>query len=153
MPAGLTLTFHGDVQLDRTLSRFEAAEDATPAWEVLADRFARLERRQFATEGAYGSGGWPALSPRYGTWKAKNYPGAKILHREGDLEESLTQRPFGVEVLEPGFMILGSGVDHGAYHQQGDGVPRRRPIEFPESERRAWMNVLQRFIVTGKAGR
>lgn len=148
----MRFTFYGDVQLDRTLARFEAVEDARPAWEVLAQRFGALERRQFATEGAYASGGWPALSPTYGAWKAKHYPGAKILHREGDLEASLTERPFGVEVIEPGFMVVGSDVAHGAYHQQGDGVPRRRPVEFPEAERREWVKVLQELIVKGRVG-
>lgn len=150
MAVRITLEFYGDVQLDRTLARFEAVEDARPAWEVLAERFARLERRQFATEGRAASGGWPALSPDYAAWKARHYPGKPILEREGDLKASLTSRPFGVEVLEPAFMVVGSDVEYGRYHQHGGGnLPQRRPVELPESERRTWARILQRFIVTG----
>lgn len=153
MAVRLTLRFFGEAQLDRTLDRFaENVDDATPAWEVLADRFARAERRQFDTEGAYGSGGWAPLSEDYGEWKANVRPGAPILVFDGELRKSLTERPFGVEVLLPGSMVIGSDVDYGLYHQQGtDRMPRRRPVELPETERREWVKVLQRFIVTGRA--
>ena len=146
-----TFTFEGEAQIDRTLARFaDNVADATSLWDVLADRFARLERRQFDSEGAYGSGGWAPLSPAYAAWKAAAYPGKPILERSGDLRESLTVRPFGIEVLEPGFMVVGSGIDYGRFHQAGtDRMPRRRPVELPESERRHWVRLIQRYIVTG----
>jgi Phage virion morphogenesis family len=148
----IRLEFWGDVQLDRTLADIDdRVSDMRPVWDVLADRFAALESRQFATEGAFGSGGWAALSPRYAAWKATHYPGQTILRREDDLFLSLTERPFGIEVLEPGFMIVGSDVEHGAYHQRGDGVPQRRPVEFPETERVEWLRAIQRFLMTGQA--
>lgn len=153
--AGLRFTFavEGDVQIDRTLVRFhENASDARPLWDHLADRFGALERRQFDSEGRYGSGGWPALSPRYAAWKARHYPGKRILERDGDLRDSLTRRPFGIEVIEARSMTLGSGVPYHRFHQLGDGVPQRRAVELPESERRTWLRTIQRFIVTGNAG-
>lgn len=152
MPATrFTFSVEGEVQIDRTLARFEEnIADAEQLWDKLADRFAKLERRQFASEGAYGSGGWAPLSPTYGAWKAVHYPGKPILERTGLLKESLTRRPFGIEVIEPGFMVLGSGVDYGKYHQAGGGnLPQRRPVELPESERRTWVRLIQRFIRTG----
>jgi phage gpG-like protein len=152
MPVTLRFEFYGDVQLARTLDRFATnVADARPAWEAIADRFAHVERRQFATEGRASSGGWAPLSPRYGAWKARNYPGRPILERDGDLKESLTRRPFGVELILEDRMVIGSSVKYGAYHQRGDGVPRRRPIELTEAERKAWVKILQRFIVTGVA--
>lgn len=151
MAVRLRLEFYGDVQLDRTLARFaDNLDDARPAWEVLATRFERLERRQFSSEGTY-SGGWPALSPAYAAWKARAYPGKRILEREGDLKRDLTRRPFGVEVLESAFMVVGSARDYGGFHQKGGpNLPQRRPVEFPESERREWARILTRFIVTGQ---
>lgn len=162
MAVSISFDFYGDVQLDRTLDRFaENVDDVSPAWEVIADDFARMEREQFATEGRRASGGWAPLSPPYARWKAIHYPGAKILHRTGDLERSLTQRPFGVEVILPTYMAIGSDVDYGAYHQQGSAfgppspgrgrLPRRRPVELRESDRVKWVKILQRFIVTGSA--
>lgn len=152
MPVTLHFEFYGDVQLKRTLDRFaENVADARPAWEAIAERFVHVERRQFATEGGAFSGGWAPLSPNYAAWKARHYPGRPILVREDELRASLTKRPLGVEVIEPGFMLIGSAVPHGRYHQRGQGVPRRRPVELDEAERRAWVKVVQRFIVTGVA--
>lgn len=152
MPVRLSFSFYGDQQVDRTLERFsDAVEDARPAWDAMADRFAAAERRQFATEGRAASGGWAPLSPRYAAWKARRYPGKTILRRSDDLWRSLTQRPLGVEVIEPRFAMFGSAVPYGAYHQHGSGrLPRRRPVEFTEAERREWVKILQRWIVTGR---
>lgn len=152
MPTTITFTFFGEAQLSRTLARsLEAVDDLRPVWEVLAERFVALELRQFATEGKYGSGGWAPLSPRYAEWKARHYPGKTILRRTDDLWKSLTHRPLGIEVIEPHFAVFGSAVEYGRYHQEGGpNLPRRRPVEFPESERREWVKVLQRFIVTGE---
>lgn len=150
MPSRVTWTFYGEAQLDRTLARVElAAADASPAFEVIAEEFLVAERQQFASEGAFGSGGWAPLSEDYARWKERHYPGAKILHATGDLEASLTEGP-DIRVIEPHMMILGSAVAYGRYHQEGtDRMPRRRPIELPEALRRGWVKVLQRYLITG----
>lgn len=149
-----TFSVEGETQVDRTLTRFaDNIKDARPVWDKLAGRFARLERRQFAGEGTF-SGGWAPLSPAYAAWKARHYPGKPILERTGELKRDLTERPLAIEVLEPGFLLLGTAREYGEFHQRGAGdLPQRRPIEFPEGERREWVKVLQRFIVTGKATR
>jgi phage gpG-like protein len=148
----LTFTFFGDKQIDRTIEdREERADDLRPAWDVLADRFRKMELRQFGSQGRYGSGGWAPLSPKYRLWKARRYPGKPILRRSDDLFRSLTERPFGVEVIDQHVAVFGSDVDYGEHHQRGTPrMPRRRPVEFPESERREWVKVIQRFLVTGE---
>lgn len=153
MPTNIRLSFWGDEQLNRTIDRtLEALDDATPAWEVIATSFARAERRQFRSEGGYASGGWAPLSPRYAAWKAVHYPGKPILERTGTLKKSLTERPFGIEVLRPRSMVIGSDIDYGEHHQHGGTrLPRRRPVELPESLRREWVKTIQRYIVTGSA--
>lgn len=145
----LSFDFFGDTQLDRTLTRFgENVRDARPVWEDLADDFAKAERRQFSSQGGYASGGWSPLSPRYAAWKAKRFPGKGILVRTGELERSLTQRPFGVEVIDAQAMAIGSDVEHGGYHQRGDGLPQRRPVELTEARRRDWVRRVQKHIVS-----
>lgn len=153
MPVVLSFSFYGDTQVERTLDRFDHAEDMTPAWEAITESFVKAERRQFRTEGQYGSGGWSPLSPKYAAWKATRFPGTKILHRTGALEESLTERPLGVEVILPERMTIGSDQEHGRHHQDPKvpgRPPRRRPIELPESLRRDWVKIAQRYIVTGR---
>lgn len=147
----VTLSFgvFGEQQVERTLEGIaDRAEDMRPAWEVLRGRFLRVEQRQFASQGRY-SGGWAPLSPRYAAWKARHYPGKTILRRTDQLWRSLTQGP-EIAILEPRFMMLGSAVRYGAFHQAGGGnLPRRRPVELSEYERRQWVKVMQSHIVTG----
>jgi len=152
MPARLRFSFYGDAQIDRTLDGFELrADDASPAWEVLADRFLDAERRQFASEGGYGSGGWAPLSAPYAAWKATAAPGAPILVFSGALRDKLTEGP-EIRVITPSRMVVGASDEVGGYHQSGtDKMPRRRPVEFPDDERTTWGRVVHRFIVTGEA--
>jgi len=151
MPVRMRFAFYGEAQIDRTLERFElGAQDASPAWEKMAESFLRAERRQFKSEGAYASGGWAPLSPRYAAWKATHYPGKPILRRTDDLWRSLTTGP-AIRYISAHQMILGSDVEYGKYHQRGGpNLPRRRPIELPESLRREWVKILQRFLATGR---
>lgn len=148
-----TFNVEGETQVDRTLARvMDDLEDLRPAWDTLADRFAKVEERQFDTEGRYGGAGWPALSPAYAAWKAAHYPGQPIMVRTGEGRRGLTERPFGVEVIEARSMALGSGTDYLRYHQRGAGnLPQRRVVELPESERREWVKIIQRFVMTGRA--
>ena len=153
MATAISFTFYGEKQVNRTIAdREERVEDATPAWDAIADRFRVIESRLFQTQGGSSGRKWSPLSPRYARWKARVRPGAPILVFDGDLRKSLTERPFGIEVIEPGFMVIGSDVEYGAYHQRGEGVPRRRPVSLAEADRRIFVNILQRFLVTGRAG-
>ncbi len=153
MALRLTLEVFGERQIDRTLAGItERGQDLRPAFEDITEQFLEAERRQFATQGIFGSGGWRALSPPYAAWKARHYPGKTILRRDDDLWRSLTQGP-AVKVIEPDRLILGSDVEYGKYHQAGGGpggLPRRRPVELPESTRRAMVKTLQRFAITGR---
>lgn len=146
----ISFSFYGDVQVDRTLARFsENVQDATPVWDQIADDFAKGEARQFASAGAYASGGWAPLSPRYAAWKARTHPGQPLMVLSGNLRDSLTRRPFGIEAIEPQSMTIGSDVDYGAYHQHGDPpLPQRRVVELTESRRRQWVRWLQQHIVS-----
>jgi phage gpG-like protein len=149
MAVSLSFRVFGEDQIDRELAGIEhAAADMRPAFEELRRRFLTIERRQFATQGGY-SGGWAPLSPRYRAWKAQHYPGKTILRRTDALWRSLTEGP-AVAVLEPSYMVLGSDVAYGRFHQQGGGrLPRRRPVEIADAERREWVKVIQSFIRTG----
>lgn len=151
----ISFDFHGDQQLDRTLARFsDRAQDATPAWDRMADSFEQLNRRQFQASGRAASGGWAPLSPAYAAWKSRHYPGRPILVRTGELRESLTRRPFGVEVIRPGSMEIGTAVPYARFHQQGGpGLPRRRPVELTERARREWVKILQHHLVSTDRGR
>lgn len=149
MPTELVWEFFGEAQIARRLARVSiAARNVAPAWEVIAESFLAVERDQFDSQGSL-SGGWAPLSEGYAAWKARHYPGKPILQRTGDLAASLTEGP-EIRVIEASFMILGSAVPYGRYHQTGTPrMPRRRPVDIPEPVRRAWIKTVQRYLVTG----
>lgn len=151
----LTMTLLGDVALDRTLGRVaEGVEDMRPAWQALARRFETAMERQFESEGSWGGTPWPPLSPDYARWKARVAPGQPILRLTNLLVDSLTdlESPASVHVIEPDFMVLGTAVEYGAFHHEGAGnLPQRKIVALPEAERRQWVKVVQRFILTGEA--
>jgi hypothetical protein len=153
---GIRLSFEieGDRQIDRTLQRFElGARNAAPAFEKIVDSFVHLEERQFASRGGYAGTPWAPLTPAYAAWKSKHYPGKPILELTGTLVDSLTRRPLGVEVIEAHFAVFGSGTDYGRYLQAG--TPRmvaRPPVQVPETVRREWVKIMQRWIVEGDRG-
>jgi phage gpG-like protein len=147
----LSLDVAGEKIIDRTLAGIgDQAEDLRPAFEAIGDVFLAAERRQFTSEGAFGSGGWAPLSQPYATWKARHYPGKPILRRTDDLWRSLTTGP-AVRVIKPQYLALGTDVEYAKYHQKGKPpLPRRRPVELPESTRREMVKILQRWVVTGR---
>jgi phage gpG-like protein len=148
----ITLDVFGDVQLDRQLLRFqEAFSDLSPAFEVLADDFLTVNKRQFDSEGG-NSGTWAPLAPATVRRRGSAHP---ILNEHGDLRESLTQRggKGSVRTVGPHELFVGTDVDYAHFHQSGTSrMPRRRPVELTAADRTRWVKSLQRFVTTGEPG-
>lgn len=163
----------GEAQIDRTLASYsEALDDMRPAWNELADRFANAEKKQFATEGAYGGDAWSPLSPAYAEWKQRHYGSMPILQREQDMYVQLTQQPFGVDVRELHYALFGTALPYAVFHQNGTkvssaqrnlgsnlssafgltagsrgiGLPQRRVVVLTEYEKRSWVKVIQKHL-------
>lgn len=161
MADGLVMSFKfdmswdGDTQISREILRFgDRATDARPVFRSLTDKFIRIEKGQFTSEGGRSSGGWAPLKPE--TVKAKKRRGfpSKILQAAKELMNSLTRK--GDEnmnlIISDQFMVFGSHVEHLKYHQKGTSkMPRRRVLEFTRRDRREIIREVQRFLVTGKA--
>lgn len=144
----------GEQAIDRTLTRAGMAiDDARPAWLEIMDFLTEVERRQFASGGSYGSGGWAPLAPStLRSKQAAGYPD-DILVRTGRLKGSLSEVGHGDQVREasPTQMLFGSSVEYGAFHQAGTAVmPRRRPVQPPGADRRDIVKILQRHIVENR---
>jgi phage gpG-like protein len=146
----LKFSVAGQDQVLRTFSRWtEGLSDFSPALEDIADDFLKLEQTQFAGEGKSGSGGWKALSPDYAAWKAVNYPGAKILERDGWLRDSLTVKdaPFQIREITATQAELGTSVSYGIYHQMGTRkMPARPPVELSASDQNRWGKLVHEFL-------
>lgn len=146
----LKFSVAGQTEVMRTIERWNTGlSDFSPALEKIADDFLKLEQTQFATEGKTGSGGWKALSPDYAAWKAINYPGAKILERDGWLRDSLTVKdaPFQVREISPTEAVLGSSLNYAIYHQTGTRkMPARPPIELSASDQDRWGKLVHEWL-------
>ena len=147
-----TFEVAGEKQIARRFTRLDdAVEDMTPAFKEITKSFYAGEKRQFETEGGWGSGGWLPLSPAYEAWKD---PTLSIMELSGDLKASLTgmvppNTAGNIEIIESNQLILGTDIDYAIYHQSNaprTKLPQRKVIELPESERKKWTSIIHEHI-------
>lgn len=155
----IDIDVYGDVQLSRELLRFAGrTEDASPAFRAIAILLRRSEKRQFSSKGRHASGGWPALKPSTIAAKRRSKDprvranATRILRATDALMDSLTKKSDGghTEVVQPHQLVFGTQVDYARYHQKGEGVPRRRPLELRGRDRTEMVKQIQRYLVTGR---
>jgi phage gpG-like protein len=156
MPGGTMVTFQisGHAPLRIEIERFKhRLNDVEPVWQAIADRMAEVWGREFRLEGAWVR--WAPLSPRYREWKAKRYPGAKIMHLTGDLEDSLTKRPFGIDEINNEVMVIGTQVFYAGYHHHGTPMMPARPVLRPikRQDAKLFGKYLHQFLHHGKVSR
>jgi phage gpG-like protein len=151
----LELDVFGDKQIDRELLRFaERAVDARPLWNHLIIQLRALEEEQFTSQGERASGGWLELAESTIARKAakgREDP-SRILYDTGALMHSVTDADGdnAVRLSTPDYMIFGTTVPYGRFHQRGEGVPRRRFLELTEHDRGdMFVRGAHRFLVTG----
>ena len=135
--------------MKRSFSRFaDAIRDFSPAFEEIANDFKEIEKKQFNTEGQYGSGPWRALKPSYARWKAKYHPGKKILVLSGLMKESLEdENPYTVREISPLQLRIGTKVRYAVYHQKGTSkMPARPIIKLNQADKTRWTKILHEFI-------
>jgi len=148
----ISIDVFGDKEVERTLVRFgERANNMRPAFEDLHKRFLQMNKRQFNTQGASGSGGWKALKPATVAFKERNGLDPRIMHASGRLRSSLTGSGQGaIKRVTNDEVFFGTSVEYAGPHQKpksGNPLPRRKVIEFTETEKREWTKVIQRQIV------
>jgi phage gpG-like protein len=157
MPVEFTLEAIGDVQIKRDFLRFgERAEHAEELWHVIMKDLMLIERVQFLTEGAHGSGGWAKLKDK--TLAAKRAQGLEpwILRATETLFKSLTEEGATGQIHEVtrDGLHFGTDVKQAIFHQRGApgaNIPRRPIVQLREDERRGIAKSVQRFILTGEA--
>lgn len=147
-----TFEVAGEKQIARRFTRLDSAvADMTPAFKEITKSFYAGEKRQFETEGGWGSGGWLPLSPAYEAWKD---PTLSIMELSGDLKAALTgmvppNTAGNIEIIESNQLILGTDIDYAIYHQSNaprTKLPQRKVLELPESERKKWTSIIHEHI-------
>lgn len=162
-PAGVRFSFSWEPSPEDIVFGLEhwanGVVDMTEPFTAIERLFRKHEQRLFNTEGAYGpSGPWADLSPGYAEWKEWNFPGMPILVQRGRLRAALVdgKGEGAITNITGSFMevgVDGDVVEYAAAHQQGIGVPERRPVDIePDVRKRggfAWAaaQVLQAYVV------
>jgi phage gpG-like protein len=137
-------------------------QDLSPFWrDVWAPQYFAMVQDLFATSGtARGAGGrftsgpWQRLSPQYGAWKAKFYPGQPLLTLTGRLRESLRWNGIGlgeegIFEMTPTSVVAGTSVPYGRYHQTGTSkMPARNFLPLPDPK--VFGPLLQQWILKTK---
>lgn len=164
----LRLEIDGDVQVSRQLGvLLEHVKDLRPAWRRIhqgqglpggGQSMVVATREHFASHGARGGARWPELAER--TVRERNAMLARgearfggrrpILRRTDRMFQSLVARTAGPDtVLEmhPHWMLWGTSVPYAGFHQRGAGVPRRRPVQPTEADKRSWVKTIQAYLV------
>lgn len=152
MGAILHFEIDGTDGFNTMLEQFqENFNNAEPMFEAIGEYQKGIWRDQFAQEGAKTGSQWSALSPGYGAWKARHYPGKPILQLSGDLYDSLAKRPFGVDEITDKQAVFGTAVSYAGFHQKGtDKMPARPLVQKPQSrDRLEFAKYLRNWIVKG----
>jgi phage gpG-like protein len=142
---------YGEQLVARKLIRWaDRAVDASPAFEAIADQMAGMEEARFTAQG-YGL--WPPLAASTSLQKAQAGLDPRILHATLALRESLTEKDdeAHLRIVTDDGLIFGTTVEYAGFHQRGRGVPRRRPLQFSEAEKKTLVKTLQRYLATGAA--
>ncbi len=156
MPFELTFEVAGDIQLARSFSRFaDDVKDLSEAFTEIAQDFHQtVEKKQFESEGSYGSGGWKPLSDNpagkgYATWKARNFPGRSLLVQTGLLKGSLMgENPYGIEDIQPLQLKVGTKLEYALYHQKGTSkMPARPVIDLTEADKTRFTKIIHKHLV------
>lgn len=142
--------FGVDLLHRQILRKIDHVKDFRPAFRRIRDRLQTAAKRQFDTEGGYGSGGWPPLAESTIERKRAAGQSSRILIATGALRDSLAGRGTGhTERFSSHAMQWGSSIPYGRYHMTGTSrMPRREPLNIPEAERRNIMKELQEHIAT-----
>lgn len=125
--------------------------------EAMDDVFAllfRIERKQFDSQGGYGSGGWAALAPSTVARKRRLGLDPRILRETGALFKSVTGKAStNVALPKKDGLVFGTTIEYGRFHQLGTSrMPARPVVELPESDKREIIKIVQRHIVEGRDG-
>jgi hypothetical protein len=110
-------------------------------------------QQNFATEGD-AVGGWPDLSPGYAAWKARHFPGRKILELTRRLQNSLMPGAAGtsgagsdtVLRVRPTQLEIGTRVPYAAR------VSETRPF-LVDVDMKKWTPIIREWILQTEHGR
>lgn len=138
----------GDQQVMRGFSRMaEGVKDLREPFRDIIKDFREIEKRQFSSQGGYGSGGWKPLKASTLYQKQRlGYP-AQILVRTGELRDVMTGLRSGYDEVQPLEMKIMT-LSFGKYHQLGTRKMAARPlVDLTEEDKTRWTKIVHQYLV------
>lgn len=143
----------GETQIARELQGMGLRSlDPTPAWLEIVKAMQGDTKELFESQGNTGMfGEWAPLKEATIQRKLAEGLRPEILVATGALVSSLVEETDdSIIEIDPEGITYGTKLDYGAIQYKGSDkvpLPRRRPIDFSELQRREFVKILQRFIV------
>lgn len=130
----------------------ERSQDVSPAWEALLDWFAEQNQAQWLTRGSRYRKPWAPLAESTVAEKFRKGWPLDPLIRTGDLVQSLTHRPLGVEHITGRSVSAGTDVSYAKFHQTGTRRMPQRLLFSPSQIRKeeAATSAVANWIVKGE---
>lgn len=141
----LNITVYGDTQFNRKIRDVgRRAERARPLYTAIGFRLQEIQREQFHSQGARGSGGWEPL--KESTIRAKGH--AIIFFDTGELMGSfIAGDPLNLFIADDDQLLWGSLSSHGQWHQpdpQG-----RKVFELTDADRNELVRDMHYWVIFG----
>jgi hypothetical protein len=154
---GVKFDVAGDVQYSRAFdAAAEEAKDLSEPLRSIGDSLLRAVHEQFRTEGAFGHGSkWKPLNPQYERWKREQVGDQPMLVFRGLMRLAMIAK--AAVRIEPRRLVYEPDApDYAAFHQDGDegrGLPQRKMVELPMTERRQWDRYFAEWLNSIRRGR
>lgn len=152
----ISITPFGEDRLSEEILRVgRNAIDVEPALDAVYERFIRAEEKLFESEGSSDGSAWAPLKDSTLEYKAAHNLDPRVLHATLSLRNSLTDPSDPGAVFEPTpeGAFMGSDVEYAIFHESAEprtsNLPRRPVVALTQDEKLQWLEILQRWIMTG----
>jgi phage gpG-like protein len=151
----LSITSEGETVVERQLMRFVGnLEHTGDALAEVGTIMRESVEKQFGTEGGYGSGGWPKLTPARIAYKQKHGLDPHIMRATDRLMESLTRKFDADHIERPSTdsLTFGSTVPYGLFAQSSRArtkIPFRPPVAITTEDKRRMVKRVQAALLVG----
>lgn len=140
----LRITINGDREAAARLQRLgDRAGNARPVLNKVVDQLIDVERQRFQ------SGRFKRLAPSTRARKRREGLDPRPLRASGALMRSLTQRSAPNQLLQVSNteLVFGTKLYYARFHELGQGVPKRKPIDVTPKQREPIAHTILDFIM------
>jgi hypothetical protein len=135
----------GEKQLSVAFDYFgDALEDFSEPLEETNTILKRAWQKQFSSQGSELGTPWKRLSPKYGRWKAQNFPGKGILSKTGRMQKSFQSLTTKTETTH--FNTAPYFPYHQSNASRSTNLPRRVMFKIDQTRRQKIFSAFTKFL-------